>query len=261
MSDETVGGAQPQGPPTEEDLRELPALATLAFAARCALRAEPWFALNWHAAPTEHTQAIDQAIRLAQASAASSARARYAEPTVDAVYAAYLAADHEGVSNAADAAYAAYAAVRAIGAARDATRAAYAASAVVNAPPSCRDAVVRAIWRDLGLLVEAADRFNWTDDTPVCPEFFGPLWPEGEPEGWPEKAKEERTPVESFTLSVTGPEGTSTAEVVEKTKEIVRLMEAVNRASGGLGLHLEDDTNVYDTMRSGSPAPMVGGGV
>src|SRR5262249_40248212 len=26
---------------------------------------------------------------------------------------------------------------------------------------------------------------RWTDDTPVPPKFFGPLWPEGPPPGWP----------------------------------------------------------------------------
>ncbi|MEM9066388.1 MAG: hypothetical protein AAGB51_12965, partial [Planctomycetota bacterium] len=39
---------------------------------------------------------------------------------------------------------------------------------------------------DFELLRAAMERGELTGKTPVGPEFFGPLWPDGEPEGWPE---------------------------------------------------------------------------
>lgn len=36
--------------------------------------------------------------------------------------------------------------------------------------------------RDYELLRAFAEREQWTDETPVPPEVFGPLWPDGEPE-------------------------------------------------------------------------------
>ena len=61
----------------------------------------------------------------------------------------------------------------------------------------CREAVEAAKWagdeiailnvinRDFDHLTRFAEWQRWTDDTPVSPEVFGPLWPEGSPPGWP----------------------------------------------------------------------------
>jgi hypothetical protein len=42
-----------------------------------------------------------------------------------------------------------------------------------------------AIRRDFDHLAPLAEWQHWTDDTPVPPEVFGPLWPEVPPPGWP----------------------------------------------------------------------------
>ncbi len=52
---------------------------------------------------------------------------------------------------------------------------AFGASAAVNA-------AVRADYETLSRLV--AEK-QWADETPVSPRTFGPLWPDGPPEGWP----------------------------------------------------------------------------
>ena len=41
------------------------------------------------------------------------------------------------------------------------------------------------IRRDFDHLAQLAEVRRWTDDTPVPPDVFGPLWPEGAPKGWP----------------------------------------------------------------------------
>jgi hypothetical protein len=45
-----------------------------------------------------------------------------------------------------------------------------------------------AMHRDLELLLETARAKGWTDATPVPPESFGPLWPDGPLKGWPTKS-------------------------------------------------------------------------
>jgi hypothetical protein len=44
------------------------------------------------------------------------------------------------------------------------------------------DAAMRA---DLETLKRLIRDKGWTDQTPVPPRVFGPLWPQGPPEGWP----------------------------------------------------------------------------
>jgi hypothetical protein len=46
-------------------------------------------------------------------------------------------------------------------------------------------AMASAIRWDFELLRSAAALEGWTDETPVSQDFFGPLWPEGQPSGWP----------------------------------------------------------------------------
>jgi hypothetical protein len=50
-------------------------------------------------------------------------------------------------------------------------------------------AVHQAMADDLNLLRSTAAKEHWTDATPVPPEFFGPLWPDGPPEEWPTRRK------------------------------------------------------------------------
>lgn len=279
MSDETPGAAEL---PSVDELRSLPQWGRVALAARCARRAAGLLLAAW---PKRGAETDLRALRIGLWFAEESAAS--AEPVGDhrdAYRGANSAADSADArahdSNRVAIASAAYAIVHAAKAAQEpadflragkaieAFRRAVEVYLVSTTAPQDVQVVVghaarnvgRAVRRDLDLLKAAAERFNWTDDTPVPPEFFGPLWPEGEPEGWPEEAREERAPVRSFTLRVTGPEGTPPEEVAAQTREIIRLMEAVNRASGGRGLRIDDDTNVYDTVQMGSPTPVPDGG-
>ena len=48
-----------------------------------------------------------------------------------------------------------------------------------------KSSVHTAIRRDYESLKALAEREGWTDESPVDPDLLGPLWAEGEPEGWP----------------------------------------------------------------------------
>lgn len=49
-------------------------------------------------------------------------------------------------------------------------------------------AQLRCIRRDLNRLRTLARKGNWTDDTPVPPDVFGPLWPDGVEPHWASEA-------------------------------------------------------------------------
>ena len=137
--------------PTKEEIEKLPCWARVAFAARCARRAQPLFQKQWPDAPAEHVTAIETAIGAAEnatADADAAAKAAYA-----AARAAYAYVDTASAS-AADA----YA--------DTASAAAYAAQAGVP---------VTSIARDFQTILEKSRREKWTDETPVPPSVFGPL--------------------------------------------------------------------------------------
>lgn len=103
-------------------------------------------------------------------------------------------------------------------------------------------AITIAIRHDFELLFHASKAENWTDDTPVPPEFFGPMWPDGPPEGWPETAMPEPDPTQSLELRIAIPPTPNTPEAREALKtRIINLLttaNAVHLASGGSGLEI-----------------------
>lgn len=167
--------------PTKEEIAKLPRWARVAFAARCARRVLPLYKHHWPDAPEEYVADIVNAVEIAEQSAAAGyadTRAA-ARAAADAARAASVAADF---ANADPAAYTA---------AHTASDAA--ADAAADAATARGAATDTAAWlagkpiivRDFQTLLARVNAENWTDNTPVPPKVFGPLWPDGPPEGWP----------------------------------------------------------------------------
>ncbi len=156
--------------PTQAQVSELPRLAIVAFAARCASRVEPLF-LN-SALASNYKAALSDAIEVTRLFAAAlssdddaraadvAARAAYMEsppnPAADAAARVAFAAVRSAYDDARAADAAAVAAADAIGAAR------------ANAPEVIADFV---------LLRQKAAAQHWTHDTPVPATVFGKMWP------------------------------------------------------------------------------------
>jgi len=182
--------------PTKEEIEKLPCWARVAFAARCARRAQPLFQKQWPDAPAEHVTAIETAIGAAEnATADADAAAKAAYAAARAAY-AYVdtasAADVDTAYAYADTAYAyadtayAYAAARAAHAAARAAYAyvdtasasaadAYADTASAAAYAAQAGVPVISIARDFQTILEKSRREKWTDETPVPPSVFGLL--------------------------------------------------------------------------------------
>src|SRR5207247_2476335 len=93
------------------------------------------------------------------------------------------------------------------------------------------------IRRDFDHLSRLAEWQKWTDDTPVPPEVFGPLWPEGPPKGWPpitDVQQRAELAIEMFAREQ------ATEQIIED--DVVNLFNALNRyhiARSGVRLTLE----------------------
>lgn len=202
--------------PTEEEIAQLPRWARVAFAARCARRVLPLYAHYWPSAPTEHVVAVHYSVRIAELG--GEAAARFGDSAKEAAQAAW-SNRLEGVHGlaevaAATASHAAFA--RGGDELRSVIHAVESAGLLVTIRPQIR--------RDFAHLARLAEWQRWTDDTPVSPEVFGPLWPEGPPPGWPVDPDTPRR----IELSLAFLARDGTLPVVLEG-EVVNLFNALNR--------------------------------
>jgi hypothetical protein len=182
-------------PPTEAEIAALPRWARVAFAARCARRV---LSLAWRDLGRLPGMMADTLIKTVDLTERSAAAAEDLEPDQ---YAHILldfrgqpiADDPSGGMAVPDSMRTAFSAFTAAGRAaliadwdhpRAAAGAVEAAAAAVTEYPGA----VRLICEDFRALTLAARAGRWTDDTPVPPTVFGPLWPDGPPPGWPVEA-------------------------------------------------------------------------
>lgn len=148
--------------PTSEEVARLPRWARVAFAARCARRVQPALSFFSDGAPEQHhLRAVAN-----HASDTAIITARNA-PLRDSHIAAHVTARTD---DAAPAAAAAAAAARFLF-----------ETATLGTPLTAQ---LRCIRRDFARLKRLAREQKWTDDTPVPPEVFGPMWPEGVAPDW-----------------------------------------------------------------------------
>ena len=100
-------------------------------------------------------------------------------------------------------------------------------------------------WRDYRLLFAASHAEGWKDgeDFSIPPEFFGPLWPYGEPEGWPVEASGKHEPRPTMMVNIAVPPGMTEAQSKAfngKVVELLREMSRLHAGSGGTGLRIID---------------------
>lgn len=175
--------------PTQSEVCTLPRWARVAFAARCARRVLPAVWHIWKDGPAAHPQAVENAVRAAEDSARVAANREDSTSARDAVFAAtdtpLRAATNTAVAYAV--AWAADTAASAAGsdwtaakAAADAARVIF-ETATIDTPLTAQ---LRCVRRDFVRLKRLAREHKWTDDTPVPPDVFGPMWPEGVAPYW-----------------------------------------------------------------------------
>ena len=186
--------------PTWKEVKQLPRWARVAFAARCGRRVLPAVRYFWEGASEHHLIALAEGVSAAENAPPITGNAFDSALAADAVAltanpqrrplrpsatGAYFAAAAARASLAALAAHSAHAA--AVHTEFDAAAAGCAAAgflasvATIDTPLTAQ---LRCIRRDFVRLKRLALKEKWTDDTPVLPDVFGPMWPEGVEPYW-----------------------------------------------------------------------------
>lgn len=95
------------------------------------------------------------------------------------------------------------------------------------------DEITVAMWHDYELLKAMAAREGWTDESPVDVALLGPLWPEGEPDGWPVDARKLPRP---FSLAIDPGEAD-----METIREVLSALSDLHEVHTGHALIYEFD--------------------
>ena len=175
--------------PTEEEIGELPLHAQVAFAARCARRVLPLFKYYWPEAPMEHIDAVEKAVEVAEQNINTIPTSVIEKVTGEAAKA--LVAISNNASTAKNAVNAARYAVNSVRNAAyesvyddiiDVIRCSIASS---DDNKVWQKIIIRNIRYDFEKIIYAMKDGSLPEGH-VPPEFFGEMWQEGEPIGWPE---------------------------------------------------------------------------
>lgn len=220
--------------PSEEEIAKLPRWARVAFAARCARRVLALLRHRRPATPEDHIGRFAYAVGVAELCAGIAT----ADPDARSAYVALSKVTLQGTGSVIDALIAAGFA----GGVEVADAGKLNAHVMIAVRSAAGDALPIAdihpyIRRDFDHLASLAEWQCWTDDTPVSPEVFGPLWPEGPPKGWPpitDVPPRAELVIEAFAR------GRATEQMIED--DIVNLFNALNRyhiARSGVRLTLE----------------------
>lgn len=261
---DTIGFSQtangrPEAIPTEEEMAKLPRWARVAFAARCVRRVVDLLPELWPLISGDDVQSVEKSVGHAEEVA------RSAQPDLGLSNIFKLGVVDAAHHVAAKAKWQSEAAAAIALAAAGATYAAYTDSAHTDvltrhvfetvthtqfasaglAPPT---PVTDLIRREFDHLMKLAEEQHWTDDTPVPPSVFGPLWPEGPPKDWPRLEKA----VTELTFEFDVPDDMTTAGAIEFATQLAALLCELDLAGGGHGLAIRPPLELTAPVRTGS---------
>jgi hypothetical protein len=253
--------------PSPEELKSLPRWALVAYAARCARRAEPIFSNRKHDGTRDDQ--LDRVIGIAEASASAGKstdeQARYSESisllghTHSSLRVSELgenwklaAKQTQGEEAAVWSASFAYHA--AIGFEKNVGFFQAVGSAASNSVKAAEHLLGAglAIWAarlDFDHLRTTAREEKWTDDTPVHVSRIGPLWWGNEPDWWPKTERERRR----IKLDIAVPAGMPEEEAQALISRVILALSRRHQELGGSGL-------VLDTLHVESPSAVPAGG-
>ncbi len=254
--------------PTKDELDQLPRLAIVAYAARCVRRVLPMILDDW-----QESNAADSADRQAtvnQIDAIMTGVERYAGGDVIDIAEIKEIAERTAQNAARESnrpttvAAVARAAERAVeSAAAEPSAAADAAIATgleaLKANGLRGPGVNDSMSFDAGLLIESARGEAWNDDTLVRPEFFGPIWLLGKPEGQPEQLDESQRRVNAIQLEFTVPAEIDREEADRIIQQIILRANELHHAFGGSGLTIAEG-RAYEVEPAYEPEPEPVGG-
>jgi hypothetical protein len=215
--------------PSTDEIADLPRWAQVAIAARCARRILPLLSGMNQQQREKYWPRVLMAIEVTERTA-SGLRFDVQDIKQDVEVLNGSVANYEQSSVIASAKAAVYSALD------DFKIATLAVSYAGSASEEQR--LVDNIRRDFDHLLSLSYYMYWNDDTPVPPEVFGPLWPEGPPKGWPpitDIPQNKKLSLAFYSREL------AVGQITED--DVVNLFNALNRyhiARGGVPLTYED---------------------
>ncbi len=180
-----------KNPDWQKELSEIPSMACVAFAARCARRVQPLFLISWPQAPERLYHLLDGAVATVEESSLGIDRknSTFAFNGMSAVKAAYTVGAEQAAAVASTVACASQSMASIGYGDLCLTHAAQAADYAVKVFELGNEdgraegltMLIGAMMSDVEWIVDAAAS-GLLDDDSVSSEFFGPLWPDGEPD-------------------------------------------------------------------------------
>ncbi|MDX9910209.1 MAG: hypothetical protein RBS39_00105 [Phycisphaerales bacterium] len=170
-------------PPDALAMRLLPLGARIALHARVARRFQPFFEHSWQDAPHDLVRYVDEAIAFAE----NWRTENFSKKSMEFAKLAQRAMERAGDSGHQIAYASASLALKIASMAAQSDPPEHGISLSLKNTHPVSLQVTKAIWNDydfLRVLVRQSSP-RWMDETPVPAELLGPLWPDGEPEGWP----------------------------------------------------------------------------
>lgn len=231
--------------PHTYEIAALSRWAKVALAARYARRVEPLLTRVWPGVKPEFVATICQAIELGEHSAATATCAcsatRIARAAREVSYAicakeAWNKDIQRSVASAISFVASRVAAAAAATNLPDPVRAAAETTRAAAEAAGAAAGVIRdlTIFNDFRTIAARARAEQWTDNTSVPPWVFGPMWPNGVPEGWPKA-----DPAERLVVTVAPPPEAPAAEIADIQNRLYAALNKLVIANGGAGLTID----------------------
>lgn len=231
--------------PTQEEIEGLPRWARVAFAARCASRVLPLFTQLIPNPNQDDVSTLQNCLfRTIQATRKSHPFGSAWDSATD-VMARADVLDAGKVANAIGLAeYSSrcyeYDALR-IGldeADKESIRAATKAAEFAEQSAASFGSIASAARKDFDHLVIQNELNKWTDNSPVPPEIFGPMWVEGYPRNWPTSVEHSRST--GLCYEVAKQQEVDDGELIRETLNIFNALNEYHISRGGQPLTLSD---------------------
>ncbi len=240
---------RPASLPAVDEIEQLPQLARLALAARCARRVEPLLRLFWARLPADRLESLNRGVQLVERLVEFGRESSSVEEATSLARSMNAIAAVAPNDNAALIIYTVTDILDAV-TSRSAERVRTALKTAASISSLNTKSLVQEIRADFDALISMAKAGRWNDDTQVPRDALGAIWPEGEPEGWPDEGREAAGDAEaavgiedgehSLRVRVSVPDSVSYDELAEKTTQLLAAISLRHKELGGSGLKLHD---------------------
>lgn len=174
---------------TKEEIKQLPRWALVAFAARCSRRVLPLFKHSWQQDPWAFASLIEKAVLMIENAAKTGTPHESLATELDSAESEAIEASHDnnGINAAAYVLEATFYADCTSCEKRDHVNAALECCTAATKAANIFNVCIRShIRNDFEKILDVVKANKLTDETPVAPEIFGLMWPNGKPFGWPQ---------------------------------------------------------------------------